>query len=200
MSRITQVKHILATVPVYMLMATNIPNTVLFHIEKLMCTFLCKGGNGNDRRHWINWGKCSQQAKEPWYSTTYLIQRASILKAAWDILTGDILWAQFCLSKYHGVSWSTNHLYPFDLRCTSTASYWKRIWHFFPDVLKKHWCRKLHFWGTNWSKTNSKAFALQDEDDLDGRMLISDILSTRGWVWDKLQDRISKDDVNIIYK
>lgn len=55
--RLILIKHMLQSIPIYVLAALEPPKKVFTMIEKFFAEFLWGSNNGVDKRHWMSWQK-----------------------------------------------------------------------------------------------------------------------------------------------
>lgn len=186
--KLTLIKHVLSAVPVYTMMATNVPNGVIKKINTSIKNFLWQSREGEKRRHWIAWNKICTPIDEGGLGIQplWLIQKAAIYKAAWQVFHGSSsdIWASFSRLKYKNTVWGDDINKPFFLKCTTRSSpYWKKIWSVFDAILEASaWMAgkgHIPFWSTRWCGVDLKAMA-RDNANISNGFQVSEVFEGTG--------------------
>lgn len=122
--KVTLIKHVISTVPIYTLLEVQVPTAVLKLIDQAMIQFLRLAREVNDCKHWIGWDNiCKPLASSGLgIQPLWTIKKVAMYKATWQILAGDSLWASFCRNKYKNARWSSELSHPYFLKRSSFTS------------------------------------------------------------------------------
>lgn len=99
--RITVIKSVLSTFPIYTIASAAVPKSILKRIESFMARFLW-GVKGETRTHWINWKSVCTPLDEGGLGIRSLNQMQDGLhaKLMWVALLDSSLWARVIRAKY----------------------------------------------------------------------------------------------------
>lgn len=99
--KLTLLKAVLSSVPIYTLASSYVPITIIKRIEQIMSHFLWNS-RGERRMHWVNWDAVCSPKEEGGLGVRRLahIQQGLHGKLMWLVLQGDTLWGRFARSKY----------------------------------------------------------------------------------------------------
>lgn len=99
--RITLIKSMLQSFPVYTLTSTLVPKNILRRMESLMAQFLWNVKE-EKQMHWINWTSTCYPISEGGLGFKQIaqIQNGLQAKLLWLIVRGGSLWAKFMRAKY----------------------------------------------------------------------------------------------------
>lgn len=99
--RLTLIKVVLASLPIYTTSSTVVPKATLRHIEKLMANFLWNI-QGVSRVHWVRWSKICTPIDEGGLGILRMDHLVESLhaKLMWATMSGYTLWAKFARAKY----------------------------------------------------------------------------------------------------
>lgn len=101
-------KHVLSSLPIYLLSVLQVPKSVLGAINIILSTFFWGESDGIPKKKWCAWNKICKPTNEGGVGLRDLeeVQKSLHMKFAWKILK-DVencaqksLWAQFLRGKY----------------------------------------------------------------------------------------------------
>ncbi|WRX28180.1 Reverse transcriptase domain - like 10, partial [Theobroma cacao] len=100
--RITLLRSVLSSLPMYLLQVLKPPMLVIEKIERLFNSFLWGDSNESKRTHWAAWNKITYPCSEGGLEIRKLtdVFEAFTLKLWWRFQTCDSLWTQFLRTKY----------------------------------------------------------------------------------------------------
>ncbi|KAG2696272.1 hypothetical protein I3760_07G050900 [Carya illinoinensis] len=154
-TRLLLLKHVLASIPIHLLSVLHAPKAVMVVLKRLMSNFFWGSWNGKQKRHWVSWSKICSPIREGGLGLRKLeeVQESLFMKLAWNVLTGDSLWANFFKHKYV----KNQHVTLVDQR--KGTLFWKQIVGMFPKVLVNSWWRvrdgDVSFWRDPWLKSGA---------------------------------------------
>lgn len=99
--RITLIKLVLATFPIYILASAVMPKLTIHQMEKLMAHFSL-GVQGDTRTHWVSWKSVCTPISEGGFGIRRVIDIMAGLhaKLLWLAMLNNSLWARFIRTKY----------------------------------------------------------------------------------------------------
>lgn len=99
--RITLIKSVLSSYPIYTLASSAVPKTTLQRMERLIAHFLW-GVNSASRTHWVKWASVCTPLQQGGLGIRSMEQiRAGLhAKLMWMAMSGQSLWANFVRAKY----------------------------------------------------------------------------------------------------
>ncbi|KAG2685838.1 hypothetical protein I3760_10G144400 [Carya illinoinensis] len=154
-------KHVLLSLPIYLLSVVQVPKSVLNSINRILSNFFWGESDGSPKRKWCAWNKICKPIKEGGLGVRDLeeVQNSLHMKFAWKIITENSLWAQFFRGKYvKGI-----HLSLLDK--TKGTRFWKMIMKQIPHVLERaRWKVRdgqISFWFDAWTGTGPLVDSLQ---------------------------------------
>ncbi|XP_042964656.1 uncharacterized protein LOC122298876 [Carya illinoinensis] len=156
-TRLLLLRHVLASIPIHLLSVLHAPKAVMVVLKRLMSNFFWGSWNGKQKRHWVSWSKICSPIREGGLGLRKLeeVQESLFMKLAWNVLTGDSLWANFFKHKYV----KNQHVTLVDQR--KGTLFWKQIVGMFPKVLGNSWWRvrdgDVSFWRDPWLKSGALA-------------------------------------------
>ena len=122
--RIVLIQHVLLAIPIHLLSAVVMPESVFRIIERVCSNFLWGSNGGEPKWHWIHWSHLCYPVEEDGAGFRRLrdIYTAFSCKLWWAFRTGSSLWAQFMHGKY------CTGLHPCqaDVRPSASAT-WRRM-------------------------------------------------------------------------
>ncbi|WRX28178.1 Reverse transcriptase domain - like 10 [Theobroma cacao] len=100
--RITLLRSVLSSLPMYLLQVLKPPVTVIERIDRLFNSFLWGDSVENKKMHWAEWAKISFPCAEGGLGIRKLedVCATFTLKLRWRFQTGNSLWTQFLRTKY----------------------------------------------------------------------------------------------------
>ncbi|XP_060181348.1 uncharacterized protein LOC132610954 [Lycium barbarum] len=100
--RYVLVNHVLQTMPVYLLSATNPPSGVIKQLHKIFTKFFWSNTVGVKSKHWVAWDKLCLPKDEGGIGLRSLtdISNALFAKLWWNFRYGRSLWSSYMLNKY----------------------------------------------------------------------------------------------------
>ncbi|EOY25451.1 Uncharacterized protein TCM_016759 [Theobroma cacao] len=100
--RITLLRSVLSSLPMYLLQVLKPPAIVIEKIERLFNSFLWGDSNEGKRMHWAAWNKITFPCSEGGLDIRNLndVFEAFTLKLWWRFQTCDSLWTHFLKTKY----------------------------------------------------------------------------------------------------
>ncbi|GKA31135.1 RNA-directed DNA polymerase, eukaryota, reverse transcriptase zinc-binding domain protein [Tanacetum coccineum] len=103
--RLTLLKSVLGSIPLYQMSLFKVPKGVLKNLESLRCKFF-HGAEGSDRKmSWFSWDKVlvSKQKGGLGVSSFFTLNRALLFKWVWRFISKDSsLWSR-CIQAFHGI-------------------------------------------------------------------------------------------------
>lgn len=145
--RLTLIKSVLLSFPVYTLASSVVPQAVIHRINRLMAQFLWNI-HGETRTHWVSWESvCTPiEAGGLGIRSIELIREALHAKLIWMILSSSSLWARYARSKF----FRDNPAVAF----ASDSPLWRRLAAHYPWLLQlSKWLigkGNVSFWNSNW--------------------------------------------------
>ncbi|GJT75163.1 RNA-directed DNA polymerase, eukaryota, reverse transcriptase zinc-binding domain protein [Tanacetum coccineum] len=103
--RLTLLKSVLGSIPIYHMSLFKVPKTVLRRLEAIMCRFLHGNDNTSRKPTWLNWNKvlASNQKGGLGVSSFFALNRALIFKWVWRFRSqNSSLWAKV-IKSIHGI-------------------------------------------------------------------------------------------------
>lgn len=96
------VKHVLASLPIYLLAAASPPRAVIRRLHSIFARFFWGSNEGNAKHHWLSWSSLCKPLNEGGVGFRDLndIYKALKLKLCRTLLHSDGLWASFLKAKY----------------------------------------------------------------------------------------------------
>lgn len=96
------VKHVLASLPIYLLAAASPPRAVIRRLHSIFARFFWGSNEGNAKHHWLSWSSLCKPLNEGGVGFRDLndIYKALKFKLCWTLLHSDGLWASFLKAKY----------------------------------------------------------------------------------------------------
>ncbi|EOY17514.1 Uncharacterized protein TCM_042330 [Theobroma cacao] len=100
--RITLLRSVLASLPIYLLQVLKPPICVLERVNRIFNSFLWGGSAASKKIHWASWAKISLPIKEGGLDIRNLAEvfEAFSMKLWWRFRTIDSLWTRFMRMKY----------------------------------------------------------------------------------------------------
>lgn len=100
--KITLIKHVLQSIPIYTLSALNPPKGTICLIEMHFANFLWGTSDGKNKYHWSKWENLCFPKDEGGVGIRSMhdISNSLILKRWWRFRTQPSLWADFLMKKY----------------------------------------------------------------------------------------------------
>lgn len=100
--KITLIRHILCSMPLYSLIALDPPASVLQKLESLFANFLWGSTDEGPRHHWVSWDTICRPTPEGGAGIRRLsdISTCLRLKQVWQFHTTEALWVQYICGKY----------------------------------------------------------------------------------------------------
>lgn len=100
--RLVLIKHVLSSMPIYLLAVTDIPELVFKKIDSILANFFWGSSDYGRKRHWVNWKSVCKPVQEGGLGVRILrdIRDAFRLKQCWQIAAGDSIWVRFMRDKY----------------------------------------------------------------------------------------------------
>ncbi|KAF5178687.1 hypothetical protein FRX31_031727 [Thalictrum thalictroides] len=100
--RLILLKHVLANMPIYLFSAFSVPKSIERALEILFSNFIWGSTEGKKKRKWISWLKITRPTAMGGLGLRPLAVtlKAFRIKATWNILNADTLWASFMRAKY----------------------------------------------------------------------------------------------------
>ncbi|EOY14356.1 Uncharacterized protein TCM_033752 [Theobroma cacao] len=100
--RITLLRSVLASLPIYLLQVLKPPVCVLERVNRLFNSFLWGGSAASKRIHWASWAKIALPVTEGGLDIRSLAEvfEAFSMKLWWRFRTTDSLWTRFMRMKY----------------------------------------------------------------------------------------------------
>ncbi|XP_027098924.2 uncharacterized protein [Coffea arabica] len=171
-------RHVLASLPMYLLQVVNPPKAVLTRLGVICNTFLWDR-MGERRIHWSSWDKLCFPLEEGGlgFRSFKDLARAFAAKLWWRFRCGDSMWAEFMHAKYCSRS------HPSDVSSVRPSATWRRL-----EAIRSwvepnmRWCvgkGLVDFWKDRW--------VLQDPlEVVVGRgerphFLVAEFISDAGW-------------------
>ncbi|KAG2689159.1 hypothetical protein I3760_09G127200 [Carya illinoinensis] len=148
-------RHVLASMPIHLLSVLHAPKAVMTALNCIMSNFFWGSWNGKQKRKWVAWEKICSPIREGGLGLRKLkeVQDSLFMKLAWNLLTGDSLWANFFKQKYV----KNQHVTLVDQR--KGTLFWKHIVGMVPKVLGNSWWRvrngDVSFWRDPWLKSGA---------------------------------------------
>ncbi|XP_042969076.1 uncharacterized protein LOC122301760 [Carya illinoinensis] len=128
---------------------------VMTALNRIMSNFFWGSWNGKQKRKWVAWEKICSPIREGGLGLRKLkeVQDSLFMKLAWNLLTGDSLWANFFKQKYV----KNQHVTLVDQQ--KGTLFWKHIVGMVPKVLGNSWWRvrngDVSFWRDPWLKSGA---------------------------------------------
>ncbi|KAF5204317.1 RNA-directed DNA polymerase (reverse transcriptase)-related family protein [Thalictrum thalictroides] len=94
--------HVLQSILIYQLSAFSIPSSVIKTLKIMFSNFLWGSAQGKLKKQWISWDRIAKPKEEGGLGVRPLktIFKAFRMKATWNLLNSDNLWAIFMRAKY----------------------------------------------------------------------------------------------------
>ncbi|RVW45036.1 putative ribonuclease H protein [Vitis vinifera] len=153
--RITLIRSVLASMPIYHMSLFRMPKSVARRLDKVQRDFLWGGGSEEKKAHLIKWEAiCEDKSKGGLgLRKLVLLNKALLGKWVWRFaIDRDDLWKQVIIAKYgqEGHGWRAKKAYG-----TIGVGVWKEIWK------ESDWCwdnmgfivgkgNKINFWTDVW--------------------------------------------------
>lgn len=146
--RITLIKYVLLSFPIYTLASSTAPQTVIRRINTLMAQFLWNV-RGEGRTHWVSWDEVCTPTESGGLGIRSIatIREALHAKSVRFILHGNSLWARYATSKFF-----KNNA---PVVTASDSPIWRRLVGHYPYLLSMtKWLigkGNIGFWTENWA-------------------------------------------------
>ena len=100
--KITLIKHVLQSIPIYTLSALNLPKGTICLIEMHFANFIWGTSDGKNKYHWSKWENLCFSKDEGGVGIRSIhdISNSLILKRWWRFRTQPSLWDDFLMKKY----------------------------------------------------------------------------------------------------
>ncbi|XP_070034617.1 uncharacterized protein [Nicotiana tomentosiformis] len=100
--RSTLIKHVLQSMPIYLLSAVSPPKTIMKQIEKLAANFFWGMEDNKRKYHWASWHKLCFPMNEGGlgFRTIEDICKSMEYKQWWHFISTQSLWSSFLKAKY----------------------------------------------------------------------------------------------------
>ncbi|XP_012842530.1 PREDICTED: uncharacterized protein LOC105962752 [Erythranthe guttata] len=145
--KITLLKAVLSSIPIYSLACSKVPISVITRLEQLMAAFLWSSG-GASRTHWVKWKTICTPVEDGGLGIRPLNQVMWCLhgKLLWQVMQKKSLWAKFANAKYCDKRRNSSG--------QSTSPLWRSIYSHSDSLAE---CSKwnvgsgdIRFWADNW--------------------------------------------------
>ncbi|RVW48874.1 LINE-1 retrotransposable element ORF2 protein [Vitis vinifera] len=153
--RITLIRSVLASMPIYHMSLFRMPKSVAKRLDKVQRDFLWGGGSEEKKAHLIKWEAICEDKSKGGLGLRKLVflNKALLGKWVWRFaIDRDDLWKQVIVAKYgqEGLGWRAKKAYG-----TIGVGVWKEIWK------ESDWCwdnmgfivgkgNKINFWTDVW--------------------------------------------------
>lgn len=119
------IKHVLQSIPMYLLQALSPPRMVFISIERIFADFIWGLNSERKKKHWMSWKKICRPTSANGLGLNSLkdISTAYSYKLWWQFRTSSSLWGTFIRSKYKLKAALINNLQA-PLSCSHT---WRRV-------------------------------------------------------------------------
>ncbi|XP_008788907.2 uncharacterized protein LOC103706552 [Phoenix dactylifera] len=193
MGRVTMVRAVLGSIPVYLMANTVVPKTVLLRIERLLRDFLWGSYGGGHGVHLVAWEQVCRPTSEGGLGVQSLIERREAFiarHAARFILEPHGFWSQVMAARYGrgalGVAQSGRRV----------SFMWRKIGRYLPSVSAHIRCligdgRSIDVTGDSWvdSLPLSSWPTMFDTEAAEG-LRVCDLLAPGGVEWDEARLRL----------
>ncbi|XVF26359.1 hypothetical protein REPUB_Repub14bG0009100 [Reevesia pubescens] len=100
--RLILLRHVLSSLPIYLLLVLNIPDKVLNILNSLMSNFFWGISEFGLRRHWVSWQSICKPIEEEGIGLRLFkdVRKVMQLKLGWRLLNVNSKWSDFCKAKY----------------------------------------------------------------------------------------------------
>ncbi|MQL75932.1 hypothetical protein Taro_008304 [Colocasia esculenta] len=104
--RIILINSVLASLPIYLAVASYLPKGIINYVEKCSAAFFWNGNDGSRRRHWVAWNKMQCPKVEGGLGIRNInhVQTSLAVKQISTILHGTSLWASYARKRFAGFS------------------------------------------------------------------------------------------------
>ncbi|KAJ6714204.1 RETROTRANSPOSON UNCLASSIFIED-LIKE PROTEIN [Salix viminalis] len=195
--RITILKSILTSMPLYLLHVIMPPKTVMCRIERLFNKFLWSS-KGQKRIHWECWEDLCYPIEEGSIGMRRLkdLVKAMSLKLWWRFRTVNNLWSNFMKSKYgyNSASFSGG-------ASVHDSPIWKRLskaGRAREDLIRwKVGCGKINFWHDIW--VDDSALSRYSPPIGESHLLVSSYWRDNMWYLDHVRSIIPNEIVDSLY-
>ncbi|KAJ6677481.1 RETROTRANSPOSON UNCLASSIFIED-LIKE PROTEIN, partial [Salix purpurea] len=195
--RITILKSILTSMPLYLLHVIVPPKTVMCRIERLFNKFLWSS-KGQKRIHWECWEDLCYPIEEGGLGMRRLkdLVKAMSLKLWWRFRTINNLWSNFMKSKYgyNSASFSGG-------ASIHDSPIWKRLskaGRACEDLIRwKVGCGKINFWHDIW--VDDSALSRYSPPIGESHLLVSSYWRDNTWYLDHVRSIIPNEIVDSLY-
>lgn len=100
--RLTLIKHVLSTIPLYTMASFMLPRQVVKTLESKLAKFFWGTSDGKQKRHWASWNKICMPTEEGGLGVRCLktVQLAFSAKICFNFKLGGSLWSTFMRARY----------------------------------------------------------------------------------------------------
>lgn len=201
--RITLVKAITASLPVYTMQSARLPSTICSKLDKLNRNFIWGHDESKARTHLVNWDSVCTPITRGGLGIRKMqpLNQALLAKAAWRIHNGDQgLWANMFREKYLRGDSIINHNHN-----STSSTVWKGVCH--GSKVLREGCMwnvgdgsKIDFWVDDWLGLGPLSqYAIRPLSAAELAQKVEVFLNDYGWNLDKLQSVLPMGIVHKIF-
>ncbi|XP_071914026.1 uncharacterized protein [Coffea arabica] len=191
------IKHVLNSMPLYLLQVLKPPKAVLVALGRLFNSFLWDKSKNDKRTHWASWEKLYFPTEEGGLGVRLLddMVKAFSYKLWWRLRQRGSLWSDFMFSKYIG------NQYPLQADVARPTGTWKRLlgirevaeaqisWSLRPGM--------VDFWLDTCCELDPLSALIPAESDRP-HFLVAEFLGRDGWNRDRLLHWLPANLVDLI--
>ncbi|KAG5591558.1 hypothetical protein H5410_042072 [Solanum commersonii] len=196
--KLTLIKHVLQSIPIYLLSVTNPPKNIIEQVHQLMTKFLWGGTRDTRGTQWFRWGELCYPREEGGLGlrSLYDINRALVAKLWWNFrVATNSLWVEYMWTKY------CKKLHPVIVTNRGASHIWKCMMKMREEVEHDIWWQvkagNSNFWFDNWTKLGALYF-IEDQTDINEELEVKDVIVDGTWDRQKLLNCVSEEMADFI--
>ncbi|OVA13862.1 Ribonuclease H domain [Macleaya cordata] len=151
--KLIMIRHVLASMAIYLLSAVVTPKLVLQSINRIISTFFWGSQDGKPKRKWVSWKTICKPVSEGRLGIRGIeeVVGSFRLKSLWNGLENKSIWASFICGKYNINRVSL----PVYVPPPNASKFWKECASLIPLIVKNSVWKvgqgDMNFWLENWS-------------------------------------------------
>ncbi|XP_042959541.1 uncharacterized protein LOC122294687 [Carya illinoinensis] len=193
--RMILMRHVLSSMPVYLLSAIHMPKLVIRKVHSLFANFFWGEQGGKSKRKWRSWRKLCAPEEEGGIGMRDVaeVQKSLFMKFGWNILTQKSLWANFFRAKYL----KNGHI---ERRPESklVSNFWKKVKEGIKEVLaKSSWKVRegnISLWFDNFLPGGPISEMISQVEEPNTRL--KDLLDKNRWEDERIQRLMDRQTAN----
>lgn len=146
------IKHVLQSMPLYLLSATNPPASVINQLHKIFAKFFWASATGSRNKHWVSWENMCFPIEEGGidFRSFHVVSKSLFAKLWWIFKTStSSMWSEFMWNKY------CKKFHPIMAKGKRASHVWRKMVEVREEAVHNIWWQvkggNFNFWFDNWT-------------------------------------------------